>query len=73
MGWWIDPVQVPEASADIPGMRQISSFDSDKVRRFRQAIRAGLYRVDARAVADRLIVQARRAPMPGARTTSAPD
>ena len=72
MGWWIDRAQVREARADISGMRQIRSFDIDKVRHFRQAIRAGHFRVDARAVADRLIAEARRAPIPAAGTPSAP-
>ena len=72
MGWWIDRAQVREARADIPAMRQILSFDIDKVRHFRQAIRAGHFRVDARAVADRLIAEARRVAIPAAVKTSAP-
>ena len=61
--WWIDKAQVSAATADDRGMNREKArltFDAARVAFFRSRIRAGTFRVDAAAVAERMLRDAPR-------------
>jgi anti-sigma28 factor (negative regulator of flagellin synthesis) len=63
MAWSTDPAQDRGGEADIPRMRHDRRFDLTRIQRLREALRQGQYRIDAGRIADRLIAEARRAPI----------